>query len=481
MLGAWLKPELLNNRLDCERYQPRYVSAEMKIRSAGLAIELLDNLRDPSASINNSLRDMTHAVQASGIPIIRGTNIESPWINLKDLIFIDPKIENASSRSRIKAGDIIVCIAGSLGSFGLVPVELGIGNINSSCARVRPSTSDLSYYLIAYFLCDYGQSALLRESVGSVQRHINLEDLPSVIVPVPNINVLKSIGSKVHKAERLREFARRIQELVNEDVAQLCGNGSIKGEIDIPRWVEYSDLSEGRLDAWFYRSHYLSLSHSLQTRSDVVRVGELCKLSNEVAPLSSWPSEDFFYFEIGGVDSASGEAVPDATRCNEAPSRAKYLIRSGDLLVSTVRPNLKAVALVSDEYDAAVCSSGFSVLRCREPETAAYIKACLTHDIATHQLMRWNTGATYPAIDRSVPLQVLIPNPGEDRIREIGRKLIQASQNYRSSIALIQQSKSDVEALIDGTLNQEQLLSEGEEIARWLEANPCPREQGQKI
>jgi type I restriction enzyme, S subunit len=481
MLHEWIDPAELDQRLDVYRYSPIFTDALKTLRKCPHPIVKLQDIQEPGVPISYGILQPRAFLTEGGIPMVRAVDLTNPFIETEKVVCVPPTVEKAYKRSRIKSEDVLVSIAGTLGAIGITPYGWSTANINQSVARIRVVQPHDPYFLATYLMSSVGQLLLDREAVGSVQRHLNLEDIPSVKLPLLKPTIQHAIGNKVRKAQRLREIARNIQIQMNHEVTKLYGNLSVNNGIDIPRWVEHSDLSEGRLDSWFYRTLYLNLSHLLCNKSGLVRVGELCKLSSEVALLPSWPSEDFFYFEIGGVDPETGDAVPELLKCYDAPSRAKYLTKPDDLLISTVRPNLKAVALVPDEYDAAVCSSGFSVLRCREPETAAYIRACLTHDIATHQLMRWNTGATYPAIDRSVPLQVLIPHPGEDRIREIGQQLIQASQNNRSSKILIRQAKADIEALIDGILDEEQLLSEGEEIARWLDANPCPREQEHKV
>src|SRR5690606_21828835 len=50
----------------------------------------------------------------------------------------------------------------------------------------------------------------------------------------------------------------------------------------------------------------------------------------------------------------------------EAPSRARRVVKRGDVIVSTVRTYLRAVAQVDREHDGAVVSTGFAVLRPRQ-------------------------------------------------------------------------------------------------------------------
>ncbi len=75
-------------------------------------------------------------------------------------------------------------------------------------------------------------------------------------------------------------------------------------------------------------------------------------------------SRAFTYIDIASVDNESKcITAPRVVPTQEAPSRAKQLVRSGDVLVSMTRPNLNAVALVGPELDGTIASTGFDVLR----------------------------------------------------------------------------------------------------------------------
>lgn len=74
--------------------------------------------------------------------------------------------------------------------------------------------------------------------------------------------------------------------------------------------------------------------------------------------------DEFVYIDIGCVDVALKTIVTrQMLRTRDAPSRARQRVNAGDILVSMTRPNLNAVAVVSAEFDGAICSTGFHVLR----------------------------------------------------------------------------------------------------------------------
>ena len=85
-----------------------------------------------------------------------------------------------------------------------------------------------------------------------------------------------------------------------------------------------------------------------------------------VDPVQRVPAstEEIIYIDIGSVDRDTKTIKqPQTMLGKDAPSRARKVIKTGDVLVSTVRPNLNAVALVDRKYEGQFASTGFDVLR----------------------------------------------------------------------------------------------------------------------
>ncbi len=95
---------------------------------------------------------------------------------------------------------------------------------------------------------------------------------------------------------------------------------------------------------------------------------------------------------------------------SNAPSRAQQKVEYGDIIVSTVRPNLKNVAFIKQHDSNLVASSGFCVLRTTDDIERNYLFRYITSDIFTQHLMKLTTGANYPAVrdldvrDSTIPL-----------------------------------------------------------------------------
>jgi type I restriction enzyme S subunit len=168
-----------------------------------------------------------------------------------------------------------------------------------------------------------------------------------------------------------------------------------------------------------------------------------------VSPVDGWsPSEasadHFTYIDIASIDREAKEVrAPSTLPVAEAPSRARQLVRAGDVLVSTVRPNLNAVALVPPELDGAVASTGFTVLRA---DPRKLDRRFLFHWVRSPSFVRdmekKATGASYPAVSDRIVLESPMPMPApaeQRRIADILDKADAIRRKRKEAIALTEE------------------------------------------
>ncbi|WP_296644316.1 restriction endonuclease subunit S, partial [Roseinatronobacter sp.] len=107
-----------------------------------------------------------------------------------------------------------------------------------------------------------------------------------------------------------------------------------------------------------------------------------------------------------------GQGINEATTMafGDAPSRARRIVRSGDVLVSTVRTYLKALALVENAPGNLVASTGFAVLRPREIEPS-FLGHVVSSDFFVGEVISRSVGVSYPAINSSDLIRIAIPVP----------------------------------------------------------------------
>ncbi len=176
-----------------------------------------------------------------------------------------------------------------------------------------------------------------------------------------------------------------------------------------------------------------------------------------IVPISKWdPSKsqsnsEFHYIDIGSIDRENKQLCDVVTvNAHEAPSRAKQVVKRGDVLISTVRPNLNAVARVPDEYDGATASTGFTVLR---PDNRTLDSKYLFYWVRTplfiNEMVGRVSGANYPAVSDKIVKESKIPLPSfseqkriaaildkADAIRKKRKKAIELTETFLRSAFL---------------------------------------------
>jgi len=140
----------------------------------------------------------------------------------------------------------------------------------------------------------------------------------------------------------------------------------------------------------------------------LLKVSEVAALIDDRLDPRRQDAREFDYVEISDVDTRTGLVGHKRILAADAPSRARKVIRVGDVLVSTVRPERGAVGLTPLRLDGAVCSTGFAVLRCSGIHPLALVWLLKT-ELVRRQMIRNNIGIAYPAIADASCLDLVLP------------------------------------------------------------------------
>jgi type I restriction enzyme S subunit len=133
-------------------------------------------------------------------------------------------------------------------------------------------------------------------------------------------------------------------------------------------------------------------------------------LNDEVLSEATPPDSEIEYVEISDVAAGRGILGSTSLLFEAAPSRARRRVADGDIIVSTVRTYLRAIASVENPPDNMVVSTGFAVIRPRtiDPTFLAY---ALEMDGFINQVIARSVGVSYPAINASELVRLPVPVP----------------------------------------------------------------------
>ena len=181
---------------------------------------------------------------------------------------------------------------------------------------------------------------------------------------------------------------------------------------------------------------------------------------NKVAPQSE-PDKEFIYLDISSIDNSTFQVVgPKGYFGNDAPSRARQEVHTGNILFSTVRTYLKNIAMVSPEFDGQVASTGFCILNpCAEIDSR-FVFYFVQNDEFITRLNPNQRGTSYPAVRNDDVLAQEIPLPPLPQQHRIVAAIETQFTRLHASVAALRRAQvnlkryraSVLKAACEGTL-----------------------------
>ena len=230
-------------------------------------------------------------------------------------------------------------------------------------------------------------------------------------------------------------------------------------EFDLPPLAEQKVLAEKLWAAYRLKESYKKLLAATEemVKSQFIEMFKDKEPNGNIADLvytsinsvkKSFNKEDSIeYIDISSVNAKS-HTLSNTTQyiVNSAPSRAQQCVQIGDILVSTVRPINRNIAVVDCDLKNLVASTGFCVLRPKEGYRE-YLLSIVTSDKYTDKMCDIASGGLYPAVNNGDVLSYEIFIPDEDflcRITRIYRQADKSGSGGRESVALMDKVKKSL-------------------------------------
>ena len=243
-----------------------------------------------------------------------------------------------------------------------------------------------------HFMTRYIQE-LRKLSIGGVIKYIKLGNLTDAEISLPSVKEQKDACEKLKK----------IKNIIDKKEAQI----SYLDNLIKARFVEMFSFVD----------------------SEQVKIAELVEQKIPTAKKDFESDTEIKYIDISSIDNRRN-IVTGSTKykMSNAPSRAQQHVQFGDILISTVRPNLKNVAMVSLDNDNLVASSGFCVLRPKKC-TPEFLMSIVCSDNFTNAMINVVTGANYPAIKNSDILNYYAPLPSKGQQKQFSNFVAQVDKS----------------------------------------------------
>lgn len=396
-------------RLDAEYYRPDHLRAEAIIAKRGSTplAKVCDFLIGPFGSaftVENYCDDPTYRY-------IRGKDVKPMAITEDDNVYVPKADFERLSKYALKAGDVLVSVVGTLGNSALIEPQHVPAIFSCKSTVIR--TKDLDpRYLVAYLNCRYGHSLLTRKERGAVQKGLNLGDLRTLQVFVPDKSLQAKIAD-VHQFARLKRIESKSALVTAEAAMQKALE--LKGW-KVPKSLSYVRTSTEafaaeRLDAEYFHPAKSTALLSLRSASDLT-VGDLFSSVRHLwQPDSGLPTDLVRNYDLNDALAPFLDgSKPPVARAEIAST--KKSIQAGDLVVSRLRSYLREIAVVESSQDyPMVASTEYIVLRPREKCTLP-VEALLIYlrSQLPQLVFQWSQdGSNHPRFDEKELLRLPVP------------------------------------------------------------------------
>ncbi len=433
------------HRLDAEYYQPEYSKVAEKVSS--LPHETLEDISESIVSFGAYALTNFIEWQEGGIPFIVAENIKEGFISYEGVRYITDKTDEILKKSRIREGQVLLSMSGSVGNAAVaykIPSRL---NSNQDVVKIKLKKNYSPYFLAAFLNSKYGRMQVLRLPVGSVQQHIFLWQTKSLLIPIFPESFTNSVDKIYKEGLDQLQISKSLYSQAEDLLLEELGLKDYKTIEELSYIVKLSDVkSAHRADADYFQPKYGKLISKIKNGkifSDAVE-----NLPSRFNPVDQ-PDKVFKYVELSNIESFIGIIDGHSEVLGqEAPSRARRILKSGDVIVSSVQGSLEKVALVSREQDGFLASTGFFQFRSKVilPEVLLVLARS---PILQMQLEKQCTGTILTAVSKEGIKNIIIPILGKSTQEEIADLVHQSHEARKKAKELLEKAKREVEEFIE--------------------------------
>jgi restriction endonuclease S subunit len=317
------------------KVRPGYRQTEVGAIPEGWAVKAVDEIAKVKGGkrlpLGKSLIDKTTLH-----PYIRVTDMRFGRVMLDDIKYVPEDVFPTIKNYRIFIADIFISVAGTLGIVGKIPPELDGANLTENADKITDIICDRDF-LLYNLMSDRIQGIIEAEKTVGAQPKLALTRIGKFKVGLPPATTeQRAIATALSDADAL---TASLDKLITKkrDIKTAAMQQLLTGKRRLP---EFSGKWE------------------------VKRLGDVADIDPENLGSDTNHAYSFKYISLEDVDVGILRGYTEQI-FGTAPSRARRKVRKGDVLVSTVRPNLKSHLLIRDVVVDTVCSTGFSVVRCK--------------------------------------------------------------------------------------------------------------------
>lgn len=435
-------------RLDSEFYSKENIAQVNSLQEMNATS--LCNIASVSDGNHMSISD---SFVENGIPYYRGGDIYNPFIEFTTnslKIPYDVFAKTTMVRSHLRKGDILMSIVGAI--IGNVSIVTTDNNATCSCklAIIRPKEGISSEYLATFLRSKYGQKQIQKFRRGTGQTGFILEDFDQLLIPQVGKEIQARIQTILNKSLYCATQSVRLYDEAEASLLNHLGIGDFIANSNPcnVKTLKESFIETGRLDSEYYQPKYDDILHHIQAyKYGSKNLAEICDIKEE----NFIPKDDttYKYVELANIGKYGNIIGCSQQKGEDLPSRARRIVSKNDVVISSLEGSLDSCALVEEDYDGALCSTGFYVLKSSVLNSETLL--VLFKSPLVKELMRKGcSGTILTAIGRQELERIPIPLIRQEIQEEIAQHVQSSISLRKESQQLLEHAKLTVEGAIQG-------------------------------
>ncbi|EGL6267234.1 restriction endonuclease subunit S [Campylobacter coli] len=448
-----------SKRIDSEYFKKEYLENEAIIK-----------IKDNYAFLENFIVKMTGGATPlgadypdKGIPFLRVQNIMQNYFNVEDIVYISQQDDEYLKRSRLKFNDVLLTITGiSYGKSAVVERDLVGANINQHSVKIEVKNIN-PYFLSTFLNSKFGKLQSDKKITGVTRPALDYQSIKKFLIPIFPMEFQLEIQNLVkdsHKAlEESKELYKKAEETLYLELGldpknplqslldSKTNNPTKSLNISIHTLKE-SFLKTGRLDSEYYQSKYEDIEKFIKSYPNGYDSFSNI-INNKDTNFTPKNNENYSYIELANIGNNGNISEPISDLGKNLPTRARRIVSKGDVIISSIEGSLSSCALITQEFDKHLVSTGFFVLNSKllNGET---LLVMFKSQIFQEYLKKFPSGTILCAINKEELSKILIPKIDPTTQEKIA-KYIQESFNLRKkSKQLLDNAKNKVEEQIQG-------------------------------
>ncbi len=398
-------------RIDSEYYDPKYLNLENKILKTK-SYDYWGNLDgDFITGPFGSEFKVENYVQNESFRYIRGKDVKEFFVLDNDNVYVPKKDFERLRKYSLKTGDVLISVVGTLGNCAIVDSKMPSSIFSCKSTVFRPKKIN-PFYLIAYLNSEYGKILLERRVRGTVQTGLNMSDLKSLPIFLPDEKTQTDVADLIIKARNHLECSKSLFIEAKDKLLEMLNltNYNFKHKISYTAKISRI-LDAQRIDSEYFQPIYEDLEKHLITNFNSEPLGDI----DFIDITTGQYSEQYVDQKIGnpylrGTDIENGTINTDelvSIDPREQVESKKAL--EGDVVVSRVG-TIGLSARIPKECDGGTISDNLIRLRFNEKKLNSYYLVLFLSSIIGVNFMKRNSrGSVQQRLNQETLKDILIP------------------------------------------------------------------------